>query len=109
MNFIDDIPQDLVNFLLTTLFALLIGLEQRRHHEQEKLRYLFGTDRTFALIGVVGFVLYIFDKEHLLFFGIGGLVLAVFLGIAYAGKSWKEGRFGMTSMLIALITYCLPP
>ena len=109
MNFIDDIPQDLVNFLLTTLFALLIGLEQRRHHEQEKLRYLFGTDRTFALIGVVGFVLYIFDKEHLLFFGIGGLVLAVFLGIAYAGKSWKEGRFGMTSMLIALITYCLAP
>lgn len=109
MNLLDNIPQDFLNFLLTTLFALLIGLEQRRHHEQEKLKYLFGTDRTFALIGILGFILYIFDREHLLFFGAGGLVLSLFFGIAYAGKSWKEGHFGMTSVLIALITYCLAP
>ncbi len=109
MNFLDDIPQDLVNFLLTTLFALLIGLEQRRHHEQEKMRYLFGTDRTFALIGVVGFVLYFFDKEKMLFFGAGGLALSLFFAIAYAGKIWKEEQFGMTSVIIALITYCLAP
>ena len=109
MNPLDNIPQDFLNFLLTTLFALLIGLEQRRHHEQEKLKYLFGTDRTFALIGVLGFVLYLFDKERLLFFGVGGLALSLFFTIAYAGKAWKEGRFGMTSVLIALITYCIAP
>ena len=109
MNPLDNIPQDFLNFLLTTLFALLIGLEQRRHHEQEKLKYLFGTDRTFALIGVLGFVLYLFDKERLLFFGIGGLALSLFFAIAYTGKAWKEGRFGMTSVLIALITYCIAP
>ena len=109
MNPLDNIPQDFLNFLLTTLFALLIGLEQRRHHEQEKLKYLFGTDRTFALIGVLGFVLYLFDKERLLFFGIGGLALCLFFAIAYAGKALKEGRFGMTSVLIALITYCIAP
>ncbi len=109
MNPLDNIPQDFLNFLLTTLFALLIGLEQRRHHEQEKLKYLFGTDRTFALIGILGFILYIFDKVHLLFFGAGGLVLSLFLAIAYAGKIWKEQQFGMTSVLVALATYCLAP
>ena len=109
MNPLENIPLDFLNFLLTTLFALLIGLEQRRHHEQEKLKYLFGTDRTFALIGVLGFVLYLFDKERLLFFGVGGLALSLFFTIAYAGKAWKEGRFGMTSVLIALITYCIAP
>ncbi|MCB0585263.1 MAG: DUF4010 domain-containing protein [Phaeodactylibacter sp.] len=109
VNPLDNLPQDFLNFLLTTLFALLIGLEQRRHHEQEKLRYLFGTDRTFALIGILGFVLYHFDKEHLLFFGAGGLVLCLLLAIAYAGKILKEEQFGMTSVLIALITYCLAP
>lgn len=109
MNPLDNIPQDFLNFLLTALFALLIGLEQRRHHEQERIRYMFGTDRTFALIGVLGFVLYFLDKERMLFFGIGGLTLSVFLAVAYAGKIWKEGQFGMTSVLIALITYCLAP
>ena len=109
MNPLDNIPQDFLNFLLTALFALLIGLEQRRHHEQERIRYMFGTDRTFALIGVLGFVLYFLDKERMLFFGIGGLTLSLFLAIAYAGKIWKEGQFGMTSVLIALITYCLAP
>jgi len=109
MNLLEGIPPDFINFLLVALFALLIGLEQRRHHEQERIRYIFGTDRTFALIGVLGFVLYFLDREKMLFFGAGGLVLSLFLAVAYAGKIWKEGQFGMTSVIIALITYCLAP
>lgn len=104
-----DIPPDLLNFVLTALFALLIGLEQRRHHDQETVKFLFGTDRTFALIGILGFVLYILDKERMLFFGAGGLVLACLLAVVYAGRIWKSGQFGMTTSLIALITYCLAP
>ena len=50
MNFSENIPTDFVRFLLVALFALLIGLEQRRHHEINKTKFLFGTDRTFAFI-----------------------------------------------------------
>ncbi len=109
MELFDDIPPDLLNFVLTALFALLIGLEQRRHHDQESAKFLFGTDRTFALIGILGFVLYLIDKERMLFFGVGGLVLAVFLAVVYAGRIWVTGQFGLTTTLIALITYCLAP
>ncbi len=109
MNPFENLPQDLVNFLLVALFALLIGLEQRRYHDQEKTRYRFGTDRTFALVGVLGFVTYVLDKEGMVWFACGGILLTVFLAIAYAGRIWKESEFGMTTVLIALITYCLTP
>ncbi|MCB0609090.1 MAG: DUF4010 domain-containing protein [Lewinellaceae bacterium] len=109
MNLLEDIPQDLVNFLLVTLFSLIIGLEQRRHHETEKIKYLFGTDRTFALIGILGFILYVLDKDRLWLFAGGGAVVTVFLTVAYAGKVRMEGQFGMTSVIVALTTYCLAP
>lgn len=67
MLHLDNLPPDFINFLLVTLFALLIGLEQRRHHDLEKTKFLFGTDRTFAFIGILGFVLYLLDKERLFF------------------------------------------
>ncbi len=109
MEFFGDIPPDLLNFVLTALFALLIGLEQRRHHDQESVKSLFGTDRTFALIGILGYVLYILDRERMAFFGAGGLALTLLLAVVYAGRIWKTGQFGLTTTLIALITYCLAP
>lgn len=109
MEFFKDIPPDFLNFVLTALFALLIGLEQRRHHDVEGVKSLFGTDRTFALIGILGFITYILDRERLLFFAMGGLVLSLLLAVVYAGRIWKAGQFGLTSTVIALITYCLAP
>jgi uncharacterized membrane protein (DUF4010 family) len=104
-----NIPPDFINFLLVALFSLLIGLEQRRHHEAEKTKSLFGTDRTFAFIGILGFILFMLDKDRLLFFAAGGLVVALFLAIAYVGWVWKENRFGLTTTIVAFITYCLAP
>lgn len=109
MNFFENIPTDFVRFLLVALFALLIGLEQRRHHEINKTKFLFGTDRTFAFIGILGFVLYLLDKDRMLFFAGGGVMVSLFLAIAYAGRILKENQFGVTTVIIALITYCLAP
>jgi len=113
MTFLNHLPQDLVNFLIITLFALLIGMEQRRHHidtsEEEKLEFLFGTDRTFTLIGILGFILYIISPKNLLPFLIGIVILSVFLGIYYLNKIQIRKQFGLTSIIIALITYCLTP
>ncbi len=101
------IPADLVNFLLVAVFALLIGLEQRKHHEQQS-NLLFGSDRTFALIGILGFILYVSDKSHKLFV-VGFVALTVFLAIYYFFKLKEQNSFGLTSVVVALITYSLTP
>jgi uncharacterized membrane protein (DUF4010 family) len=113
MTFLKDLPQNLINFLIVTLFSLLIGMEQRRHHidtnEEEEVEFLFGTDRTFTLIGILGFILYIISPKSLVPFLLGIIILSLFLGIYYFNKIRLRNHFGLTSIVIALITYCLTP
>lgn len=103
------IPTDIIKFVLVTLFSLLIGLDQRRHHIIEETESLFGTDRTFTLIGILGFILYIIDPTTLLPFLGGGFVIGVFLATFYFQKIRIHNKFGLTSLITALITYCLAP
>ena len=79
----DYLPQQLVTFILVTLFSLLIGLSQRRISlRREGETTLFGTDRTFTFIGILGYLLYILDpKEMHLFMG-GGIILGMLLGLS---------------------------
>jgi len=105
----DHIPADIIKFVLVTLFSLLIGLEQRRHHIEEEMESLFGTDRTFTVIGILGFILYIISPQNLTPFLGGGGVIALLLGVFYYQKIQIKKRFGFTSLVIALITYCLAP
>ena len=56
MHWVENIPVDLTNFVLVTVFSLLIGLEQRRHHWDEKPETFFGTDRTITFVGILGYV-----------------------------------------------------
>ena len=54
------LPRELITFVLVTLFSLLIGLSQRRISlKREGETTLFGTDRTFTFIGILGYLLYI--------------------------------------------------
>lgn len=104
------LPEELVTFVLVTLFSLLIGLSQRRISlKREGETTLFGTDRTFTFIGILGYLLYILDPtEYRLFMG-GGLVLGVLLVLNYYVKQTRYHVFGVTTIVIALITYCLAP
>jgi uncharacterized membrane protein (DUF4010 family) len=103
------IPSDLIRFLLTVVFSLLVGLEQRRRYIKQEFETRFGTDRTFTLIGILGYILYLVGPKTLIPFLGGGAVIAVFLSIYYLQKINVEKKFGMTSMVIAMITYCLAP
>lgn len=104
------LPQDFVNFILVTLFSLLIGLAQRRMNlGKESDTTVFGTDRTFTFIGILGFVLYILDPSGYRLFTGGGLVLGLLLSINYYAKQIKHNVFGVTKIIIALITYCIAP
>ena len=69
------LPRELVTFVLVTLFSLLIGLSQRRISlKREGETTLFGTDRTFTFIGILGYLLYILDPTDMRLFMGGGAV-----------------------------------
>jgi uncharacterized membrane protein (DUF4010 family) len=103
------IPPDIIKFVLVTLFSLLIGLEQRRLHIKEEIGRLFGTDRTFTLIGILGFILFIVDQNSFVPFLGGGLVISILLSIYYFQKIKISQKFGLTTIITAFITYCLTP
>lgn len=109
MEILNSIPIDLQNFIIISLLSLLIGLEQRKQHIDVKVGGLFGTDRTFTLIGILGFILFVIDKNTKVMFIIGGIALLVFLLIAYINKIRINQNYGITSSIIALITYSLAP
>ena len=81
------LPRELVTFVLVTLFSLLIGLSQRKISlKREGETTLFGTDRTFTFIGILGYLLYILDPvDYRLFMG-GGAILGLLLGLNYYVK-----------------------
>lgn len=104
------LPDELVSFTLVTLFSLFIGLSQRRISlKREGETTLFGTDRTFTFIGILGYLLYILDPVGMHLFMGGGLVLGVLLGLNYYVKQTQFHVFGVTTIIIAFITYCLAP
>lgn len=104
------LPEELVTFVLVTLFSLLIGLSQRRISlKRERETTLFGTDRTFTFIGILGYLLYILDPEEYRLFMGGGFVLGALLALNYYVKQTRYHVFGVTTIVIALITYCLAP
>lgn len=109
-NLYEFLPEELVTFILVTLFSLLIGLSQRKITlKREGETTLFGTDRTFTFIGILGYLLYILDPEGMKLFMGGGLILGVLLGINYYVKQSQFHVFGVTTIIIALITYCIAP
>ena len=110
MNFPENIPKELTDFLLVTVFSLLIGLSQRRLHSQaHDTDRTFGTDRTFTFIGILGFILYILQPDSFLLFTGGGLIIAVLVSISYFFHIRNFNDYGITTILVGLITYCLGP
>jgi len=102
------IPEEFIRFLLVVIFSLIIGLEQRRHHITENEAQLFGTDRTFTFIGLFGYVLFIAGPKSYLPFLTGLVIVGILLAIQYFHKIRQYNYFGLTSSILALLTYCLP-
>lgn len=102
------IPDEFIKFLLVLVFSLLIGLEQRRHHIAENEELLFGTDRTFTFIGLLGYVLFIANPTSYLPFLSGFAIIGLLLAIQYFQKISQHNNYGLTSSILALLTYCLP-
>jgi uncharacterized membrane protein (DUF4010 family) len=108
MDLLNFIPEEFVKFMQVLVFSLIIGLEQRRHHINENDSLLFGTDRTFTFIGLLGYVLFIADQNTFIPFLIGFVIVGLLLGIHYYNKIAQHQNYGLTSSILALLTYCLP-
>ena len=107
MDIVTFIPGEIINFFLVLIFSLLIGLGQRRHHLGDDDSLLFGTDRTFTFIGLLGYVLYIADPGGLAPFLVGLSILGLLIGVQYFLKIRQQKDFGLTTSVLALLTYCL--
>jgi len=101
------LPTEIINFFLVLVFSLLIGMGQRRHHLKQDDNELFGTDRTFTFIGLLGYVLYLFDPNGYVPFLVGFVVLGLLIGVQYFHKIKALKDFGLTTSVLALLTYCL--
>ncbi len=109
MEFYKNIPQDFINFILVTIFALLIGLEQKTLHKKRDEDKLFGTDRTFALVGILGFILYLLNPKSFIPFLVGFVVISILVALFYYFKLKNKKSAGFTSIIALLITYTIAP
>lgn len=110
MELLTKIPEIFLQFIVVVLFSLLIGLEQRKQQNQKEEDSIpFGTDRTFTFIGVLGFLLYILEPDRFTLFIVGALILGGLFGIYYYAKIKDHKAFGITKILVGLITYSLAP
>lgn len=108
MEIMDFIPEEFVKFFLVLVFSLLIGLEQRRHHMDEDDELLFGTDRTYTFIGLLAYVLFIADPVTFVPFLVGLVIIGLLLAVHYFQRIGQTGKYGLTSTILALLTYCIP-
>jgi uncharacterized membrane protein (DUF4010 family) len=105
IELLHDLPKPLIDFVIVFCFSLLIGLEQRRHLEKMG-GAVFGTDRTFAFLGILGFILTLLPSPF--YFISGLLVVTSLLGIFYLSKLKADKGYGMTSILMALLVFSMP-
>ncbi|MEI6766326.1 MAG: DUF4010 domain-containing protein [Bacteroidota bacterium] len=108
-KFLSQIPDNFYHFLIVTVFSLIIGLSQRKLHPINEDSRLFGTDRTFTFIGILGYILFIVEPVPHFFYMGGGVIISIFLGINYFFKLRYFKDFGLTTVIIAIITYCMAP
>lgn len=100
-------PPLLTQFVFTAVLSFIIGLELHSYRRANEQDLGFGTTRTFTLIGVAGFVLYMIDDRQLVYMcGLVGMI--VLLGIYYFRRSSSQ-LFSLISPLLGLLTYLLAP
>jgi uncharacterized membrane protein (DUF4010 family) len=107
-DFLASIPKEFINFIIVTIFSLIIGLSQRKLHHSTEEHKLFGTDRTFTFIGILGYILLIADPVFKNLYMAGGFIIAILLTVNYIFKIKNFNDFGVTTIIIALLTYCIP-
>ena len=78
------LPTELTNFLIVLGVSLIIGLSQRKHFAKQSENMHLGTDRTYTLIGLLGYALYILQPETMVIYISGGIALFALITFSFA-------------------------
>ncbi len=104
------VPRELVTFVLVTLFSLLIGLSQRRISLKREGETTPFRDRPYIYfyryLGVSA--LYTDPYGYASVYG-RRCSVGIVVGLNYYVKQSQFHVFGVTTIIIALITYCMAP
>jgi len=100
-------PPLLMQFVITTLFSFIIGLELHSYRRAGEQDLGFGTTRTFTLIGILGFAFYIIDQQFIVY--IAGLIGLIILLAIYYQHRVGEQLYSLMNPLLALLTYLIAP
>ena len=108
MATIPGIGQYIIELLVSIGFAFLVGMEVYIKTDEASRKYLFGTERTFSFIALLGFIL--LKSENLIahIYIIGFLVIAAFLLVSYIQKVRNSENRGITIIILALLVYIFP-
>lgn len=106
-NLIPSIGQSLIQLLICLVFSFLIGLEIYIKTEKDKRDMLFGSERTFAFISLLGFILLKSQPLVPYIYTTGFVLVAVFLLLYYYFKE-KAGIHGLTTIVTCLLVYSFP-
>lgn len=107
-NLLQYIPKELFQLILVILFSFSIGLALHKRHPKKAELKTFGTDRTFTLIGIWGFLLLTATPNTQIPYLTGMGIMGVLLTVFYFLKIPQKGHFGITSIMLGFITYGFP-
>jgi uncharacterized membrane protein (DUF4010 family) len=100
-----------IQFIVTIALSFLSGLEVKSYRQQfhpESLTYFFGTVRTTTFLGVLGFLLYVIDRQHLIVYTAGLLAFAAIFALFYQ-RRLKQDKTSILLFLVSLAVYTYGP
>ena len=107
MELYNAIPPLMIQFMMTVAFSFVVGLEFRNYHQINDYKLNFGSTRTFVLVGVLGFMLYLLDPSKLLF-ALGLFLLGLLLLVFYWRLS-ATNKFSLFSTIFLFLIYLIGP
>ena len=100
-----------IQFIVTIALSFLSGLEVKSYRQQfhpESLTYFFGTVRTTTFLGVLGFLLYVIDRQHLVVYTAGLLAFTVIFALFYQ-RRLHEDKTSILLYLVSMAVYTYGP
>jgi uncharacterized membrane protein (DUF4010 family) len=100
-----------IQFIVTIALSFLSGLEVKSYRQQfhpESLTYFFGTARTTTFIGMLGFLLYVIDRQHLIVYTAGLLAFTAIFALFYQ-RRLKQDKTSILLFLVSLAVYTYGP
>lgn len=98
---------DYFRFILTLALSFLTGLELREYKKSVENAYFIGTVRTFTLIGMMGYILYILDPSG--WFYLSGFLALIFLFSLFYHRKLQEEQKGIINLMMGFLVYTYAP